>query len=67
MQVVEHEIKRYDSLSEEVEKKKKRGNYSYMHHTCNYLEVSCMLMLQLKWTLIMLRLRRTPNEAEKSW
>ena len=25
MQVVEHEIKRYDSLSEEVEKKKKRG------------------------------------------
>ena len=27
MQVVEHEIKRYDSLSEEVEKKKKRGTW----------------------------------------
>ena len=31
MQVVEHEIKRYDSLSEEVEKKKKRGMCDSRH------------------------------------
>ena len=40
MQVVEHEIKRYDSLSEEVEKKKKRGMCDSKHAplvcTCNY-------------------------------
>jgi len=30
MQVVDHEIKRYDALSEEVEKKKKKGAYNVM-------------------------------------
>ena len=34
MQVVEHEIKRYDSLSEEVEKKKKRGMRNNMSQVC---------------------------------